>query len=103
MSGKDADIFEALSKNVDFNFTRLDRELEAHGLSGKCTATSSANVAYNAEEGLHINFVELIIMPFELRAIADLAWKTIATKDIKVQNLLLRVRVLYCPLLREFV
>uniref|UniRef100_K3W9K9 Uncharacterized protein n=1 Tax=Globisporangium ultimum (strain ATCC 200006 / CBS 805.95 / DAOM BR144) TaxID=431595 RepID=K3W9K9_GLOUD len=90
MSGKDADIFEALSKNVDFNFTRLDRELEAHGLSGKCTATSSANVAYNAEEGLHINFVELIIMPFELRAIADLAWKTIATKDIKVQNLLLR-------------
>ncbi|KAF1321476.1 hypothetical protein FI667_g11900, partial [Globisporangium splendens] len=94
MSDKESDIFESLSRNVDFNFTRLDQELEAHDLVSKSTATSSANVAYNAEEGLHVNFVELIIMPFELRAIADSAWKVIATKDIKVQNLLLRHEII---------
>uniref|UniRef100_K3W9C5 Uncharacterized protein n=1 Tax=Globisporangium ultimum (strain ATCC 200006 / CBS 805.95 / DAOM BR144) TaxID=431595 RepID=K3W9C5_GLOUD len=94
MSDKEGDIFEALSRNVDVSFSRMDQEFEAHGLAGKNTATNSVDVAYNAEQGLHINFVELVIMPFELRAIASLSWQVTAATDMKIQNLVLRHEII---------
>ncbi|KAF1316987.1 hypothetical protein FI667_g15046, partial [Globisporangium splendens] len=94
MSDKECDIFEVLSRNVDFSFSRLDQEFEAHGLAGKNTVTSSADVAYNAEEGLHINFLELIIMPFELREVTSLSWQVPAATDMKIQNLILRHKII---------
>ncbi|TYZ67061.1 hypothetical protein PybrP1_003644 [[Pythium] brassicae (nom. inval.)] len=70
----DADVFQALMRDVELLFAKVDGVFDANGLAYTETSVTSARVRSDAHSGVSLEIFANKLLPFALHATGDAVW-----------------------------